>query len=62
MNGKKAKILRKRAETKKIGTATEYQYHKKSIYEREGTKYCGTKELKKCTRKTYKQLKKGETI
>jgi hypothetical protein len=57
MNGRKVKILRKRAEQENIGTAKEYQFHKKSIYEIDGKKYCNTMELKNCTRKAYRKLK-----
>jgi hypothetical protein len=60
MNGRKAKTLRKQAEQENIGNATEYQYHKKSIYEVSGSRYCGTQELKNCTRKAYRELKKQE--
>lgn len=60
MNGRKAKILRKHAEQENIGAAIEYQFHKKSIFTIKGTKYCGTQELKNCTRKAYKKLKQEE--
>lgn len=62
MNGRIAKILRKRAEQKNIGAAKEYQYHKKSIFilKPGGQKYCNTWELKNCTRKIYQQLKNKE--
>lgn len=61
MNGKKSKALRKEAEQENIGTAREYQHHEKSIYEIEGSGYCGTWELKNCTRKIYRQLKQGKS-
>lgn len=57
MNARKAKKLRKQAEQENIGTIKEYQRHQKSACEKDGVRYCGTLELKNCTRKVYKQLK-----
>lgn len=63
MNGRIAKSLRKQAEAKNIGAAKEYQCHEKSIYQiATGNRYCTTLELKNCTRKVYKQLKKDFKI
>jgi len=57
MNNGMAKMLRKEAESQNIGSKREYQHHMKSVFIREGTRYCSTKELKNCTRKVYKKLK-----